>query len=332
MREKLALILGVFIPACQSDATPCEESRTSCDGACFDLLNDRAHCGLCGAACPEGVGCFAGSCGAAELSAARVGHELVVDDRGDIYAVGGIDGQTSGSFTLVPSFETRDHETNRWNVRQSPPAARSYPGAAFANGERLFFGGGDERGDVGVQADAWSYDRALDVWNAIGAMPVPRVDFATAVDHSGRVYAIAGLTGDFAQLSSMDVLGPDGWQGPIEIAVARWGMRAVVAADGRIFVCGGIDGAWPNAVATVDVYDPPSGSWSRSAPMHHARAVGAATLGIDGRIFYAGGLDAAGTALRSVEVYDPATDVWMAGEVPDMPDARFDTRAVTTSD
>lgn len=39
-------------------------NQTRCNGACVDLETDPAHCGACGAACPEGTSCVGGLCAA----------------------------------------------------------------------------------------------------------------------------------------------------------------------------------------------------------------------------------------------------------------------------
>jgi hypothetical protein len=41
----------------------CAAGLTDCGGICVDLVNDRNHCGRCGAACAEFVNCWESNCG-----------------------------------------------------------------------------------------------------------------------------------------------------------------------------------------------------------------------------------------------------------------------------
>jgi hypothetical protein len=41
----------------------CPTGLTDCGGVCVDLVNDRNHCGRCGAACAEFVNCWESNCG-----------------------------------------------------------------------------------------------------------------------------------------------------------------------------------------------------------------------------------------------------------------------------
>ena len=67
---------------------------------------------------------------------------------------------------------------------------------------------------------------------------------------------------------------------------------------------------------------PIPGPRSRPAPVTHFRPVVAA---IGGKLYVAGGNNAAGTALRRVDVYDPATNTWSLGAA--MPTARVNAGA-----
>lgn len=107
--------------------------------------------------------------------------------------------------------------------------------------------------------------------------------------------------------------------------------NAVRLQDGRIFVCGGVQGPlgtgpYHTAVLnTAEIYDPNSGTWSSAAPMSSFRAGSTANIMPDGRVFVAGGTkgdsqnrlfsvdDLLTTSLRTTEIYDPVSNSWTAG-------------------
>jgi hypothetical protein len=109
------------------------------------------------------------------------------------------------------------------------------------------------------------------------------------------------------------------WSQRAPSRVARYGSAAALSG-GSIIVIGGQSGSQICygtddcvAVGSVEKYSPSSNSWSAGAAMPTARwGLGAAAL--DGRVYAVGGRSRSwlggGQALRSVEVYTPATDRW----------------------
>lgn len=77
-------------------------------------------------------------------------------------------------------------------------------------------------------------------------------------------------------------------------------------ANGKVLVAGGIDASF-GAVATAEIYDPGTGSFSPTGSMKTARAHFAATLLNNGKVLVTGGADASGNILQTAELYDPNT-------------------------
>src|SRR5207245_353713 len=66
------------------------------------------------------------------------------------------------------------------------------------------------------------------------------------------------------------------------------------------------------AAATVELYDPATGSWAPTGNMSAARSTHAAVLLPSGRVFVTGGCDRYGCFGRT-DIYDPASGAWTAG-------------------
>jgi N-acetylneuraminic acid mutarotase len=93
------------------------------------------------------------------------------------------------------------------------------------------------------------------------------------------------------------------------MTAARAGATTTLLSNGKVLVAGGyfIDGAGATVpLATAELYDPASGTFSATGSLANARYNHTATLLADGRVLIAGG---AGNdvALASAELYDQAT-------------------------
>lgn len=97
------------------------------------------------------------------------------------------------------------------------------------------------------------------------------------------------------------------------------GVREITAlSDGRVLVAGGVDAN--SIIASADIYDPGTNSWSAAASMNIGRAYHSAALLPDGSILVAGAdrtctPPAPGCSMSSsstAEVYDPMANTWMA--------------------
>lgn len=103
------------------------------------------------------------------------------------------------------------------------------------------------------------------------------------------------------------------WAGAGRMTETRVGGSSTLLQDGRVLVAGGFaDGNANDVRASAELFDPESGTWSRTGDMLHARAGQTAILLTDGTVLVAGGGTTPTDALDSTELYDPATGTWSA--------------------
>jgi len=91
---------------------------------------------------------------------------------------------------------------------------------------------------------------------------------------------------------------------------------ATLLSNGKVLVAGGLGSSDPkDALSSVELYDSATGVWMAVKPMKTARRQHAAILLPNGKVLVAGGWGRGYLEhdLSSVEVYDPATGTWTAG-------------------
>ncbi|MGW4160935.1 Kelch repeat-containing protein [Streptomyces sp. NPDC004788] len=172
-------------------------------------------------------------------------------------------------------------------------------------------------------------------WTPAGTLPIPMVYWhgqyegpVTLLD--GRVLAAGGAGRLLEALADTAVLDPASgtWTATGRLHEARRIHSLMVLRDGRVLAAGGITGSQafpPSTVASSELYDPGTGTWTPVAPMAGARYGHSATLLTDGRVLVAGGnrLRDARTVvtLTTAELFDPDTGTW--SPAAEMADARW---------
>jgi len=108
--------------------------------------------------------------------------------------------------------------------------------------------------------------------------------------------------------------GPPGFSATGSMAAARMSHTATRLPNGKVLIAGGYSGQGPNSLtylASAELYDPATGTFSPTGSMSQARGGAAAALLSNGKVLVAGGYyvdaSAATVALASAELYDPAT-------------------------
>jgi N-acetylneuraminic acid mutarotase len=151
------------------------------------------------------------------------------------------------------------------------------------------------------------FDPANNTWSiTAGRMANGRVDGQTAtLLPSGKVLAVGG---DVTTATELFDPASGTWTTTGPLAAAATGQTATLLPDGRVLVAGGMGAAGDSdALTTTQLYDPATGTWSTSAPLHGGRISAQSALMPDGRVLVFGGstLGSGGTPLTSSELYTP---------------------------
>lgn len=116
------------------------------------------------------------------------------------------------------------------------------------------------------------------------------------------------------------------------MADARLGFeaRAVTLSNGKVLVAGGLDTGAGHVLASAELYDPATGTFSSAGAMSRPRMRFALVPLGNGKLLAAGGVNDAGTLEASADIYDPVLNAWTP--TGSMASARCDFSAATLPD
>lgn len=159
-----------------------------------------------------------------------------------------------------------------------------------------------------------------------GSLTVERTGHAAALLNDGRVLIVGGsyfvahdtwLGQEYR--ASAELYDPATGtfsltEGAME--TGRYDATATLLPNGKVLVAGGCcDDSLPapdRPLASAELYDPASGSFTATGSMANARSGHTATLLADGRVLIVGGTGLTDATLASAELYDPATGRFVA--------------------
>ncbi len=259
------------------------------------------------------------------MTAARFGHAATLLSDGRVLISGG----TYGGMTSLASAELYDPKAGTFSPTGSMATARVYHTATLLFDGRVLTIGGEEEQRPSLlvggptprpAVSAEVYDPRTGAFGRTGSMGTDRDNCTSTLLRDGRVlitggvnhlgYSLAPLTEDV--LASAELYDPSsGTFSPTgSMTVGRHLHTATLLLDGRVLVAGGtspkISGGTVINIpqATVELFDPLTGTFGRAGSMTTERSGHTATLLSDGRVLIAGG-GTTGDLLPSAELYDP---------------------------
>jgi hypothetical protein len=207
-----------------------------------------------------------------------------------------------------------------WSPAPAMEFGRGYQTATLLpNGKVLVVAGSQT---TRILASAELYDPRTQKWSSAGTLRMPRALHTATLLKSGKVLVVGGsqvVPFYLGSLATAELYDPqtNSWALAASIHSPRSYHTATLLSDGRVLVVGGIEAASDitgTVLASAELYDPITDTWTATAPMHVARAKHAATLLADHRVLVIGGTDSDYFAFsgyfRTAEIYDPATQSW----------------------
>lgn len=101
----------------------------------------------------------------------------------------------------------------------------------------------------------------------------------------------------------------DGFTNVAPMVTGRMNHTATLLPSGKVLVVGGMT-ADSTPLASAELYDPATNTWSSAGSLATSRTVHVAALLPSGKVLVAGGAHGDSNPIASVEIYDPASNSW----------------------
>ena len=224
------------------------------------------------------------------LNAARQFHTATLLPSGKVLICGGRG--TAGGSVPVAAAELYDPTTGTFTNTGSMLSPRyQHTATLLANG-KVLIAGGYKFGTVAAMGTSELYNPATGMFSATGSLSVARYNHTATLLGNGKVL-VAGGQGDFSSVgayvdyATAELYDPAAgtFSATGSLSIARLAHSATLLSDGTVLVAGGYNHASGYTyLASAEVYEPASGTFSAVAPMIDARYGHTATTLADGRV------------------------------------------------
>ncbi|HKP03894.1 MAG TPA: kelch repeat-containing protein [Chthoniobacterales bacterium] len=252
------------------------------------------------------------------LRMGRRQHTATLLANGKVLVAGGI-GVDEDDLTSAVLY---DPATGIWTTTGSLSGARSqHTATLLPNGKVLVAGGIHYGSGYGGGSTLWTaelYDPASGTWTSTDRLATGRFLHTAELLPNGKVLVAGGLEEgiNLNTLASAELFDPASgtWTATGSLATGRFSHTATLLPDGRLLVAGGehFFQSGQNILASAELYDPASGTWTTTGSMANARITHRASLLANGKVLVVGGYKQGGILLNSAELYNPATGTWTA--------------------
>ena len=268
------------------------------------------------------------------VQAVRYHHTATLLEDGRVLVTGGQTSVTSRLPQLgITSAEIYDPSTGLWSPTGPMFDPRRNHGAVLMEDGRVLVASGltdeyelDAEAEfswIGSIASSEVYDPSTETWSFGGDMPEEVVfligkqfnnkpSILLEMLENGKVLAMGGLGPSAAGLYDPS---PGTWGSSGDGTSGDFGKRTFYASallgNGKVLIIGGWDGT--SQMASVELYDPLTGSSSPTGSVTGTRGGTTATILRDGKVLVSGGItpDGRGSVATS-ETYDPSSGTWSA--------------------
>lgn len=256
------------------------------------------------------------------LTTSRSVHAAALLADGRVLVVGGTNFR-NGSFTAITSAETYDPGTGEFSSTGPLATSRTLPTATLLTDGRVLIAGGSilKGGTTTALASAELFDPRTNTFSSTGPMTTSRfLDTATLLD-DGRVLIVGGfnpISGAAGPIGAAELYDPrtGTFSQTGSLLTPRFGHTATLLTDGRILVAGGADisSGVPVALASAELFDPRTNTFSSTGSMAAAHAVQSAARLANGQVLVVGGADLSSgspIALATAELFDAPAGVFL---------------------
>jgi hypothetical protein len=242
------------------------------------------------------------------LTSARTDHTATLLPGGKVLVTGGYGG------AALSSCEIYDPSTGVWAVTGSMSTTRwLHTATLLPNGTVLVVGGSGAANDTTDLASAEIFNPATGTWSPAGNMSTPRYRHTATLLPNGTVLVAGGdddsLSNGGPAVASAEIFNPDtgAWTLTGSLATSRYNHTATLLQNGTVLVTGGGTGnGYATVLASSEIYNPTTGTWTVTGDLARARYAHTATLFANGKVLVAGG----DVELASAEIYDPVAGTW----------------------
>lgn len=212
-----------------------------------------------------------------------------------------------------------------WTSAGSLLQARAgHTATILPDGRVLVVGGERSQSNANSLSSAEIYDPRTNSWSSGPAMNLGRMGHTATPLPTGQVLVVGGDTVQpgmpAVATNSAELFDPatNSWRVGAAASLGREHHTATVLPDGRVLIVGG-EATAPGSgqqrvLASAELYDPRTNSWSQVADLGRPRVGHTATVLPDGRVVVSGGETLAADGQRdmtpAVEIFDPASGSW----------------------
>lgn len=217
----------------------------------------------------------------------------------------------SANASRTPDRAIGAASANTWSATGSANVARTGATATLLKTGLVLVAGG---GSAGAEL----YSPATGMWRPTGSMTVSRSGQTATLLQSGEVLVTGGCNGRPCAGAELYHPGSGTWTVTGPMLVPRKFQTATLLPDGDVLIAGGNScGGTGCTLSEAELYDPGTGTFSKTGSMGQARQSQAATLLPQGKVLVSGGCNnvnfdfpCSTYTAKSAELYDPATGTW----------------------
>jgi len=239
---------------------------------------------------------------------ARSDFGVTLLTNGQVLVAGGCTAfDVNGCTSVTNKTEIYNPSAGTWKAAAALRTARyAMMATTLASGKVLVAGGSTAALDALNSSEI--YDPTAKTWTLGGKMVQPRGDYVSIPLATGNILFAGGENISGVSINNAELYNPTTgkFTATGNMTATRVEHTAVLLANGKVLVSGGnnqtVNGATP--LASAELYNPTTGTWSTTGSMSNARAGHTSTVLHNGNVVNAGGSDAV-NELDSAELYKP---------------------------